>query len=417
MTAGPCAESLRILLIGINYAPEETGIAPYTTGLAGYLADRGHQVTVMTGLPSYPQWRVYDGYRLRFSTRELINGIDIRRRWHYVPRKQTAVRRALYEASFAVTGLPVLTRARPDLVMGIVPSLSGGVLARLSARRFRVPYSLLFQDLVSLGALQSGVDGGGRVAGLVERLEGWIARDAASIGIIAEGFRAHLERLGADPERIHGVRNWVHVGEPTIDRLSIRGQLGLPGEALICLHAGNMGYKQGLMNVVECARLAASSDPVLFVLMGDGSQRRELEDASRGLPIRFLPVQDELLFPSVLAAADILLVNQRASVTDMSLPGKLTSYFHTGRPIVAAVAPQSETQRELDASGAGIVVAPEDPQALLNAIRDLAADPARREALGSRGKAYARDVLGEEACLAELERWLLDGSKAGAASS
>lgn len=400
---------MRLLAVGINYEPEETGIAPYTTGLVRHLADRGHEVTVVTGLPSYPRWRVEKGYRGRIASRERRGGVDVHRRWHYVPRRQSAVRRIAYEASFAAAGAWAPRQRPPDVVLGVVPSLSGGVLARRYANRFGVPYAVLFQDLVGRAAAQSGVDGAARVAGVAGRIESWVARDATSIGIIAEGFRRHLEACGVDPARIHRVRNWVHVGEPMIDRGSMRRRLGLPLDATICLHAGNMGYKQGLDNVVECARLAEETS-LLFVLMGDGSQRAHLERAAVDLPVRFLPIQEESIFPSVLAAADILLVNQRASVTDMSLPGKLTSYFHAGRPVVAAVSAESETRREMDRAKAGLCVPPDEPAALLAAIGEMARDVSRRDELGDKGRTYARDVLGRAACVADLEKLVLGAS-------
>jgi colanic acid biosynthesis glycosyl transferase WcaI len=397
---------MRILITGINYTPEATGIAPYTAGLAEHLSARGHHVTVVTGLPSYPQWRVHEGYRGRIASRETLAGVDVRRRWHYVPREQTAVRRAAYEASFLATGLSALALPRPDAIVGIVPSLGGGLLARLAGARFGAPYGLVFQDLMGPAAAQSGVIGASRAARAIRAAEVFTARRAQAVGVIAEGFRPYVQSLGVAPERIRRVRNWTHVPEPTGDPADVRARLGLEPGAVVCLHAGNMGHKQGLANVVECARLAASDPGIGFVLMGDGSQRPLLEGLAarhRLDNLRFLPIQPAELFPGVLAAADVLLVNQRATVTDMSLPGKLTSYFLAGRPVLAAVSPASEAAREVAASGAGLVVRPDDSAALLTAVRALAADHGLRERLGSAGRAYARATLTPGQALAGLE--------------
>jgi colanic acid biosynthesis glycosyl transferase WcaI len=338
---------MRLLLVGINYSPEETGIGPYTAGLAEGLTSRGHSVVAITGLPSYPQWRVYEGYRSLPWRRESINGVDVRRRWHYVPGTQSAVQRGLYEGTFLLTGLSALALPQPDLLLGVIPSLSGGLLVRVAALRFGVPYGLVFQDLMGQAAEQSGVRGGGRVARVVRAAEGWAAREAAAIGIIAEGFRPYIESLGVEPSRILRVRNWAHFETAALDRTTVRERLGLPQDAFICLHAGNMGHKQGLENVLECARGAnGSCRRLLFLLMGDGNQKSHLEDLAKrqAIPnLRFLPIQPPDVFQSILAAADILLVNQRGTVSDMSLPSKLTAYFAAGRPIVAAVQRASET--------------------------------------------------------------------------
>lgn len=122
-----------ILIIGINYRPETTGIAPYTSDLAEHLAATGHRVTVITGFAHYPAWRLEPGDS-RMRAVESRNGVRVVRRRHYVPRSQSAIRRGAYEATFLVHG--ALSRPeRPDVVFGVIPSLSGGLLARYFAAR------------------------------------------------------------------------------------------------------------------------------------------------------------------------------------------------------------------------------------------------------------------------------------------
>jgi colanic acid biosynthesis glycosyl transferase WcaI len=403
----PSADRMRLLLFGSFYEPEQTGIAPYTTGLAAYLAGQGHHVTVMTGMPSYPQWRVYPDYRGRLHHRELLGGVDVRRVRNYVPRRQTTMHRALYEASFLLGGLTALRLPRPDAVLGVLPALSMGMITRLAAHHFGSPYGLLFQDLTGQAASQSGVVGARRAAGVICGIEGWVARKAGAIGIIADGFRPYVESLGVDPHRICRVRNWVHIAEPKLDRLATRRRLGLREDVVVCLHAGNMGFKQDLRNVVECARLAIQTDPqLLFVLMGDGNQRPllvNLAQRHRLSNLRFLPIQPVGMFSSVLAAADMLLINQRASVTDMSLPSKLTSYCASGRPILAAVSAGSETAMEVQRIGSGVLVPPNQPVRLLEAVRNLVDNPALQMRLGMAGYSYAKRDLSPGHALAGLE--------------
>jgi glycosyltransferase involved in cell wall biosynthesis len=203
------------------------------------------------------------------------------------------------------------------------------------------------------------------------------------------------------------VRNWTRTAAARMSREDTRLLLGWPADAFVVLHAGNMGAKQGLENVIACAQLAAAKDQRLFfVLMGDGNQRDTLKSAAARawLPnLRFMTLQPELLYASVLAAADALLVNQRGSVRDMALPSKLTSYFASGRPVIAAVAPDSETAVEVHASAGGIVCAPDDAAALLEAIALVARDAALASMLGENGELWARDVLSEEAALTGYE--------------
>lgn len=383
----------RILLVGINYRPETTGIAPYTADLAEHYRAAGHDVTVVTGFPHYPAWRHEPGER-RLRVAESIDGVRVLRRRHYVPPSQSALRRAAYEASFLLHG--ALSRpTRPDVVIGVVPSLSGGILARLFAARAGAPYALIFQDTMAPAARQSGIGGGARVAGMTAMLERWAVARAGVVAIASPSFRSYLVGIGVDERRIIDFPNWSHLKPASVDARIVRKRLGWSDDETIVLHAGNMGLKQGLQQVVNTARLAAEMGaPVRFVLMGEGSQRRALEEMAEGVShLAFLPFQPEDEVPNILAAADALLVSERATVIDMSLPSKLTAYFAAGRPIIAAVPPTGATAREIQRSGAGVVVPSGDPAVLIDAVRQLRDDRERADALGTAGRRYADSVL------------------------
>jgi colanic acid biosynthesis glycosyl transferase WcaI len=152
------------------------------------------------------------------------------------------------------------------------------------------------------------------------------------------------------------------------------------------------------------------------VLLGDGSQRQSLETLAGQAPnVEFRNLVDEASYPNVLAAADVLLVNERATIVDMSLPGKLTSYFAAARPVVAAVPSNGATAREVTQAGAGIVVPAEDPNALVEAIRLLDRQPELGLRLGAAGAAYAEAELSPAACLAratDLVLAIIDGAAA-----
>jgi exopolysaccharide biosynthesis WecB/TagA/CpsF family protein len=284
---------------------------------------------------------------------------------------------------------------RPDLVIGVIPSLSGGLLARFHAARAHAPYALIFQDTMAPAARQSGIGGGSQVAGATGLLERWAAARASAVAIASTSFRTYLHKIGVADRRIMDLPNWSHLDAPTADRSSTRARLGWPIDSTVVLHAGNMGLKQGLGQVVEAARRAdALKIPVVFVLMGEGSQRNALEMQARGIErLQFVPFQPEDEVPNVLEAADILLVSERETVIDMSLPSKLTAYFAAGRPIVAAVAPSGSTAREIERAGAGVVVPINDPDSLNRAVLAVRGDPAKAVALGSAGRRYAESAL------------------------
>jgi len=394
---------MRILIIGINYRPEPTGIGPYTAGLAEHLAARGDDVTVITGLPSYPAWRLMRGTPRHLVATELLGAVTVVRAAHYVPAAQTAAKRSYYEGTFGLTSLLAsLGLARPDAILGVIPSLSGGILARLTGRRCRAPYGLLFQDLMGPAARQSGIAGGSAVARATSVAESWAAAAATAIGVVAETFTPYLTSLGIPAERIHHVPNWARLARPNLSASEARGRFGWPDDLQLVLHAGSMGLKQGLEQVVEAARLAADrAEPVQFVLVGDGSQAGILRAAAEDLPtLDVLPVQPDGLHASLLAAADVLLLSERATQMDMSLPSKLTSYFAAGRPILAAVPPTGASAREIERAGAGLIVQAGDPGAILNALARLRTDATIAGRLAAAGPPYADTNLGAAACLA-----------------
>jgi glycosyltransferase involved in cell wall biosynthesis len=402
----------RLLLVSTNYAPEHAGIGPYATQIAEHWAAGGAEVHVLAGMPHYPAWRLDPAYAGVWRAQELRGGVRVHRRRHTVPARQSAVRRAVFEASVLGHGLlapPVM--GRPDAVVAQLPSLAGGVLGARLARRHRVPYVPVVQDLMGAAAAQSGIRGGGRVAAAAGAAEAYALRRAALVGVIHESFAAKVAALGVPERRIRLVPNWSHVQGPSQPREQTRERLGwAPGETVL-LHSGNMGLKQGLDVLLKAARL----DPKLrVVLMGDGSQRARLRESAARLPnVDVVPPAADADFPEVLGAADVLAVTQRASVLDMSVPSKLTSYFAAGRPVVASVAAGGGTAQEVERSGAGVLVPPEDPRALLDAVRELAADPARADALGARGPAYAREHLSREAGLARMDALLAEALGGG----
>jgi glycosyltransferase involved in cell wall biosynthesis len=183
---------------------------------------------------------------------------------------------------------------------------------------------------------------------------------------------------------------------------AIRARFGWTDGRQVVLHAGNMGVMQGLEQVVVAARAAAANgDPVRFVLSGDGNQADVIRSASQGLDnVSMIGMQPDGVHASMLAAADVLLLSERQTSIDMSLPSKLTSYFAAGRPIVAAVPPGGSSAREVSRSGAGLVVPAADPVALLAALGRLRSEPDLVQELSSAGPAFARSHTSADACLA-----------------
>ncbi|PZE65396.1 glycosyltransferase family 4 protein [Curtobacterium sp. MCBD17_021] len=379
-----------VLMVGINYAPESTGIAPYSAGLARELVGRGFKVRVISSFPHYPQWSFGSGRPPR-STADDEDGVRVVRRRHRLPMKPGGFARAASEISFGLAA--VGTRfGRPDVVVLVSPALLASAVAFVKVRLRtvrRTPVVIWVQDLYSLGLRELSDEKPSMAERIVSRVERWVLRSADAVVVIHERFRdTVVNEMGVDPELVTVVRNWSHMeaGEQA-DRQAARRELGWSPEDFIVLHAGNMGLKQGLENVVEAARLAdATSSRVRFVLMGDGNQRVHLAELGTDVAalsmIGSLPDRD---FRNALGAADALLVNERSGVAGMAVPSKLTSYFSTGLPVIGATDPGSVTESEILLAGAGPVVPAGDPRALLDVAEQLAAEPDVARRMGQSG--------------------------------
>jgi putative colanic acid biosynthesis glycosyltransferase WcaI len=213
------------------------------------------------------------------------------------------------------------------------------------------------------------------------------------------------------------VPNWSHVSPTSLTRTEARAALGWPADVFTVVHTGNIGLKQDLGNVVEAARRCPSGSGVRFVIVGDGSQRADVEACALGVSgVSFIDPLPADTYPLALAAADVLLVNERPSVGDMSLPSKLTSYLGASRPVLAAVAPGGATSKELARTGGAALVVPAgDPSALAAAVRELREDPRRRARMAERAGAYAQQELGQVAAMKRLDAVLeaaIEGARA-----
>ncbi|MBO0842695.1 MAG: glycosyltransferase family 4 protein, partial [Nocardioides sp.] len=390
---------LKVTLLGINYAPEPTGIAPYTSKLAAGLRDRGHQVQVVTTFPHYPQWRLPDA--TGWSRSDRLSGVDVKRVRHYVPSDPgSSAKRALSEVSFGLRAVASPWHD-PDVLICPSPALlsTAVAMARTSLGK-RPAVGVIVQDLYSAGVTEAS----GRTGALAQRLaqglgalEGRVLRDADGVAVIHDRFRDRIvERFGINAHRVSVIRNWTHQEPPApFDRFAFRARMGWSPAETVVLHSGAMGAKQDLAGVVRAARLAeAEKQRIRFVLLGGGGQRAQLEELAAGCStIDFVDPLPGEAYGQALAAADVLLVHERPGLLEMAVPSKLTSYFASGRPVLAATEPASITADEVRASGAGTIVASGDPGALLDAVGHLVADPLRADLIGARGPLYCQAHL------------------------
>ena len=390
---------MRILLVGINYAPDLIGVAKYNTELCESLVADGHEVQVVTAPPYYPAWQVLAGFDAGYFRNRDRNGVGVLRTPIYVPGKPSGAKRLIHHASFALTSAgPVLARGlsfRPDIVIAVAPSLMSAAFAAFVARCLGIKSWLHVQDFEVDAAFDLGLLGNRRLRSLMLQVEKRILNAFDRVSTISPQMLKRLKAKVTRPERLREVRNWIDTSSiaPLDRRTRFRRQLELGEPDQIGLYSGSMSNKQGLELVIEAAGSLRTSHPnIHFVLCGDGPHKAELMSmaAARG-NVHFLDLQPSEAFNELLATADFHLLPQKAEAADLVLPSKLGGMFSSSRPVIAMAGEDTGLANEV--KGAGLVVAPGN-------FRELAAAACRLSEDGA-----LRNSLGENARQRAIERW------------
>ena len=402
---------MRILIYGLNYAPELTGIGKYTGEMSSWLAARGHEMRVVTAPPYYPAWSIREDYRGRLYRTEKIAGEPVVYRTPlYVPAKPTGLKRMAHLFSFMLGSLPVMLRQifwKPEIVFTVEPTFFGAPLALLVAQATDAASWLHVQDFEVDAAFDLGLlPAKGPVHALALGLEEFFTRSFTRVSSISHKMVERALGKGVPSDRTILFPNWVDVDairpQPLGASNSFRGELGLE-EKIVILYSGNMGAKQGLELLAPLAEAFENDDRVHFLFCGDGAFRPQLETLVAHRPnVTLLPLQPFARLNDLLNAADIHLLPQRAGAADLVMPSKLTGMLSSGRPVVATA--DAGTQVAHVVEGCGLVVPAEDALALNAAVRRLIDDESLRRELGEAARVYAVEHLGKEQVLEEFER-------------
>ena len=403
---------MKVVLYGLNYAPEPVGIGKYSGELAEWLAAQGHQVRVITAPPYFPAWQAR-GNRYR---RERLQGVDVQRCPLWVPHRPSGLTRLLHLASFAISSLPVLLaqwRWRPEVVITVAPAFfcAPGALVLKALCGKRTHSWLHIQDFELDAAFELGLLKGRWLRGLAERWERATLRGFDRVSTISGAMVQHAVAKGVKGNKAVLLPNWVDLMaiQPQSENQRVsnpyRHELGIGMEQRVLLYSGSMNKKQGLELLVEAIGRLADVPDLIWLLAGEGPSKAELVAATAGMAnVRLLPLQPAERMNDWLNLADVHLLPQKARAADLVLPSKLLGILASGRPLVAS-SPANSELGEI-AEQAGLRVEPENGAAYAAAARQLLADGALRQRLGQAARQLAEKRYGKEAVLGQLEREL-----------
>jgi colanic acid biosynthesis glycosyl transferase WcaI len=409
---------LRILVYGLNYAPELTGIGKYTGEMASWLAKRGHQVRVVTAPPYYPAWRIREDYRgLLYRTERAAGEPVVFRTPLYVPERPTGIKRVAHLASFMLGSIPVMLREtlwQPELVFTVEPTFFCAPLAFFVAKSAGAACWLHVQDFEVDAAFDLGLlPRQGPVHDVALRIENFFTLAFDRVSGISARMVERACAKGVPAKRAVLFPNWVDVDsiypmDAAANRLNaVRAELRMRvpeiDEKILLLYSGNMGEKQGLELLAPLTEAFAADTRVHFVFCGDGAFRERFQMLVEGRPnVTLLPLQPLERLNDLLNAADIHLLPQRAGAADLVMPSRLTGMLASGRPVIATAAPGTQLAQVL--RGRGLAVPAEDAAALEAAVSSLVEDEELRLRLGRAAREYAAEHLGKQQVLERFEQ-------------
>ncbi len=389
---------MHILLLNEYYPPDTSATAKMAEMVVETLATC-HRVTVIAGRPSYDPTKKFSWRLLR---RERNGNISIERVGSTAFTRFKMSQRVTNYLTYLALAIPRAIMIRSDVILTMTDPPIAGIAGAFVSQLTRRPFIYNIRDLYPDMAVEGDILRHGLAVRIWERVHRWAMRRAVRVIVLGDDMRDRIIKKGVNPERISVVRDGVTIPAelPSMENAAtkeIRGDF-----QFVALHAGNVGFYGAWDTLLEAARrLGDAGSGIIFV--GEGAQKARLATAAAGVPaIRFLPFRPASEIPFVLAAGDVHIVTVKRGLEGVIVPSKLYPILAAGKPVLAVSTPGTDVARIITEAGCGVVVDPDDPVAVANAIKELAAHPEHVAEMAHRSKAIAHNYDK----FAELNRFL-----------
>lgn len=389
----------RILVLNQYYAPALESTGQLLAQLCEDLA-RDYDVTVITG--------VVEGGA---PSREVQNGVEVVRVFSTkFERRKLSRRAANYLSYTAASAWSALTERPPDVVLAMTDPPFVSALAYAAARRFRVPYVVIVQDVFPEVAVELGRLDNPALVRTLDVVVGMGLRHANRVVAIGETMRTRLVAKGVDPRRIVVIRNWVDANELTPhpkDNAWAR-EHGL-SEKFVIMHSGNVGYAQNLDVLVRSATFMRDLDDLRIVIIGAGARLPDLVALAERLEtdqVTFLPYQSREVLPESLSAGDVHFIGLTQGLSGYVVPSRMNGVLSVARPVIVGAERDSEIVHVVEEARAGVVIPPGRPEILAATIRDLHGGVHDLASMGERGRDYVERAIDSRISLDRYRRVL-----------
>lgn len=398
-----------VIIIGINFSPELTGIGKYTGEMVEWLTENNFLCTMVTAFPYYPYWRTQKPYKNRFYTRETLkNGkLNIYRCPMFVPKQPSGLKRLIHEFSFFVSALVMviylLFKPKKDYIFCIAPPFHLGFLG-LVYRFFKggkIIYHI--QDLQIEAARDLQIIKSDKAFKTLFALEHMIMKKVDYVSTISAGM---LKKISKKTEKgVLFFPNWVDTAAycPLYDNAEMKILWGFHEDDKIVLYSGSIGEKQGLENILTVAKHLEENTFIKFVICGTGPYKEKLMAKAKEQKldnVHFLPLQEPDQFNNFLNMADIHLVLQKKSASDLVMPSKLTTILAVGGLALITAEPGTNLFDIVNDNEMGVVIPSENLGSLEDAI--LTCCTSDNSALKLNGRNYAENHLNKNSILNKI---------------
>lgn len=403
---------MRLLIVSQYFYPENFRV----NDLAAWLAERGHEVTVLTGIPNYPTGRFFSGYGLLQRRSETWKGVSIMRVPQTPRRGGGALWLALNYLSFAfmasLLGLLCLRRSY-DVIFVHEPSpVTVGIPAIAMRRRTHAPILFWVLDLWPESVTAAVGVRAPWVLGLLEWLTRWIYGHCERVLVASRAFIPRVGAMGVAKERIAYLPNWAEeVFQPST---AVEPPVPLsPGFRV--MFAGNIGVAQDFPAILEAAERLKEYPNIHWIVLGDGRMsgwvREEVIRREIGATVHLLGSYPPEQMPKFFAHADAMLVSLKPDpVFSLTVPAKLQAYMACGRPIIAML--DGEGARIVEEAAAGVTCPAGDGHALAEAVLSMARlSPQTRAMMSTQARAYSVANFEREQIFRRLEAWMVEAAE------
>jgi radical SAM superfamily enzyme YgiQ (UPF0313 family)/glycosyltransferase involved in cell wall biosynthesis len=398
----------KFLLLTNYFPPEIGGAAHLFYELSDSLVKKGYEITVVTGFPRWNIKQIDDKYKGKLFMKEIMGGIKVIRMWiPNLPRKNVfgrGIEHLLVSAQFYIGGL---LAGKQDTILIYSPPLTLGISAYLLKLINKAPFIINIQDLFPRHAIALGILKNKFIINFFESMEKFVYSKADYITIHSPSAADHILKRGGDISRLQVLYNWVDIERmrPGEKENPFSLAHGLHKKFIVS-YAGTMGWGQDMQTIIKAADLLREYDEILFILVGEGIEKKSSEIEIKNLRlsnVKFFPMQPWSVYPQILNASDISLINLNKNLTTPTVPSKLFNIMASGIAVVASLPLDGDTASIIKDAQCGICVQPGDPFALSKAILCLYKNPSQRLIMGKNGRIYAEKHFSKEIHIAHYE--------------